>query len=143
MPRKVADDESIARMLFSGKEHAKDKVKASAFIPPKRIKSKKDFQRSVHRVDGLSKMEILNIADKHVLPNRKKNNPKVRTHGYALIKEAKIIRDIELDVISDPCPHYRHALIVGWPESDKERQLQMAAELAMRSKLVLHPDYSR
>jgi hypothetical protein len=49
-----------------------------------------------------------------------------------------VVRELTLEVVHDVPPR-RHALLTNWPESDLERQKNLAMNLAAKAALVVRP----
>ena len=123
----VEDSETIARFIFSSSDYrsSDQTVKHAAFMPDR------DMAASVYRIDGCSEDEISQIDQKYVSGQR--TDEKV-SKGRADIL-VRHVRKAQLNVVSNPSPHPRHADIVGY-SSEVENRMK-AVELAQQAKLVL------
>ena len=124
----VSPAEKLARYLLDKSKFAstKSRVKANAFAPPP------DGDVSVYRIDALSETEIWEIGQAFVAAVLDKP---LRARADL---SASDVFQAGLLVEAAPNPHPRHANITDWPPS-KDKQLQIAAELAEASILVLPP----
>ncbi|MBF8262451.1 MAG: hypothetical protein HW387_116 [Parachlamydiales bacterium] len=124
---RVEDFETIARFIFSSSEYrvSDQTVKHTAFLPAR------DMAASVYRIDGCSEDEISQIDQKYVSGQR---TDKKVSKGRADIL-VRQVRKAQLNVISNPSPHPRHADIVGY-SSEAENRMK-AIELAQNAELVL------
>jgi hypothetical protein len=124
----VEDSEQVARFIFSGSEYriSDQTVKYTAFMPAK------DLAASVYRVSDCSDTDIAQIDQEYV--SGKRRDGKV-SKGRADILVGQV-RKTQLDVVSAPFPHPRHANIKGYSSSEAENRMK-AIELAQQAKLVL------
>ena len=121
----VEDSEIIARFIFSSGDYksSDQTVKHTAFMPAR------DMAASVYRVEGCSEDEISEIDRKYVSGLRGK-----LSKGRADVLVGQV-RKVQLNVVSNPSPHPRHADIIGY-SSEAENRMK-AAEIAQHAKLVL------
>jgi hypothetical protein len=121
----VEDSETIARFIFSSSEYrsSDQTVKHAAFMPAR------DMAASVYRIEGCSEAEISEIDKKYVSGLRGKISK-----GRADILVTQV-RKVQLNVVSNPLPHPRHADIIGY-SSEVENRMK-AVELAQHARLVL------
>lgn len=121
----VEDSESITRFIFSSSDYkpSNQTVKHSAFMPAR------DLVASVYRIDGCSETEISEIDQNFVSGLRGKPS---KGRADILVRE---VRNVQLNVVSNPSPHPRHADITGY-SSEAENRMK-AVMLAQRAKLVL------
>ena len=115
LPDIVADDEDLARFLFSSRHYNTQMAKPAAFLP-----SPNDRETSVFRHGAEPRDELWTISARDVLTAR-------TLHGAAIVK-AGDVRAAQLDAIaSEPPP--RHAAITGWPWLDEDPVLQKAQQV--------------
>ena len=123
----VSSDELLGRYLpektyFSSTGNS---VKPKAFMPPP------DLRLSVFRIDGLNLEEIWKLGQVKVINIMTVSKV---LYGVANIRALKIKKN-RLEIDPDNIP-LRHVNIIGWPK-EKERQMQIAQELAAEADLVL------
>lgn len=123
----IDDSEKIGRFIFS-KDHfnaANKEVKYAAFMPAK------DNKASVYRIDGFTEEQIWSID--HIYVSGKRTDGKVSVGRADLIAEQ--IRQVQLDVVSEPDPHIHHANIQGYPIEKSAIKLK-AIELAKKANFI-------
>lgn len=92
----------------------------------------KDLAASVYRVSDCSDTEIAQI-DQEYVSGKRRDGRVSKGHANILVEQ---IRKTQLDVVSAPFPHPRHANIEGYSPSEAENRMR-AIELAQQAKLVL------
>jgi len=124
----IKNEEIISRFIFEKKHFnaSEKRIKYAAFMPPKNLKA------SVYRTSTLSNNQVWEIGREYVEKNR--NDGKL-IEARGTIPVARI-RSKDLDVISEPTPHYLHADIVEW-SLDRSSQKLVATELANEATLIL------
>jgi len=126
LEKEVAASEPICRFVF-GTDYYRpsDKsVRHNAFMP------NNAGETSVYRTISLNDEKIYDLGERYVAPMRKKP-----IRGWAKILASRITEQ-ELRVDPKLIPHYRHANIVDWPESNNENKVK-ALKLASKSELHL------
>ncbi len=123
----VQDSEKIGRFIFS-QDHfngTTKRVKYAAFMPAS------DKKASVYRIDGYTEEQIISI-DKEFVSGKRTDGKESKGRADLF---AKKIRQSQLEVVSDPVPHIRHANIEGYSSGKSENKLK-ALELANSATLV-------
>jgi hypothetical protein len=118
MDQLVGPDELVARFVFENNKLGSDRVKWRAFWDPA-------FDISVSRIDGLEDREIWLLTSND-------------SRGLAIARgdlKARYVRNRSLNVVRDEPPE-RHALIVGWPRTNKAQMQSLAKELAAGAQLA-------
>ena len=128
----VAPDERIARFIYHKNDWSKQntpKPKQKVFLP---MKEAGQWETSVCRISAAPEQRIWEIANRARFPLP----ALARADLTALSVEAAGLHtnsapDIEAD-------YPEHAVIVGWPD-EKEKQMEIAIQLASAAALVLAP----
>lgn len=118
----IGPAELLARFVYEASKVRTGRVHFRAFFDPG------SNGISVSRVSGLSDAEVWAIGDGDGSPR----GPAIASGDI----EAGKIFDLQLQVAPDPPPP-RHALIVGWDMTDKDRCRSVAQELAAVAALRL------
>lgn len=123
----VEDSEKIGRFIFSKSDFSitTKRVKYTAFLPAS------DKKASVYRIDDCTEEQI-QVIDQKFVSGRRNDGRKSKARADLLTKQ---IRESQLDVVSDPFPHIRHANIEGYSNEESENILR-AIELAKSAVLV-------
>lgn len=87
-------------------------------------------ETSIYRIDGLSDSEINEIGENYV--SKLLDKPLL---GRAEIFVSEVIEH-NLNVVSAPNPHARHANITNWP-NEREAVRMIAVELSAKARLRL------
>ena len=133
LPAEVSFGERLSRYVFTKQylRKTKDRLSPQAFTPPKVIR-----ETSVYRTNGCSELNIWELSDKYVTPNRSDHKPALGRGDLA----AQVVFDQQLRVIPHPIPHPKHANIVDWPdEPGSALELMKATELANQAIRILRP----
>lgn len=123
LPDSVAENEKIARFIFSSKHYAKEvgRVKYAAYLPARNGES------SVYRIDNISWEGVWKIGKEYVETGERKIRACAETSALEIRRNA-------LKVTPETTVHYRHANIVSWPHEKDERKM-LAMEIANKSQL--------
>lgn len=128
LPDTITDEEDLARFLTSSRYFNSTMVKPAAFLP-----SGDRPETSVSR-HGIAPLDLLIALGRGAAGDR-------NLHGAAIFK-AKTARAAGLDAVVDEPPP-RHALLVGWPVSpndpdlERAKQKEMAAIIASNATLLV------
>ena len=138
----VSPDEKITRFIFSRGDFSQQNrtVKFKAFMPPRNSEIRALYNKdlSVYRISALSDSDEEFSDDKVWEIGREY----VQTAGRTLKARANLSVDNvyqnNLEVVSAPYPHKRHANITPFP-ADRTACQRIATKLALTSELVIIP----
>lgn len=126
MDKKILESELTARFINQKPYYrpGNKTVRHNAFMPNSK------GETSIYRIDDLSDPEISEIGKQFV----------ASVLGKPLLGRAEIfvseVLEHDLNVISAPNPHPRHANITDWP-NDREASRMIAVELSNKAQLRL------
>jgi hypothetical protein len=103
---------------------AKDKVNATAFLPPKNL------LLSVFHTTDVTEQEVWAIGQKEVATPMGKP-----LYARADIKVSDVPKTLSVRLDREPP---KHVTIYGWPIDKKEAQLALALEMAVAATLVIN-----
>ncbi len=123
----VGDAERITRFIFSDDHYSavNQRVKYGAFMPAP------DGKASVYRTSECSEEEIGSIDQEHV-SGKRTDGRKSKARADILAGQ---VREVKLDIVSEPSPHPRHANIERY-SSDKSENRIKAMEMAKGAILI-------
>jgi hypothetical protein len=140
-PSQIDSEERLTNYIFPKNWFylKKQEVKVQAFRARCPKSEPSEFQLSVYRTEECEESEIWFLGDSYVRDMRPDHKPPILARGDIIAKDAI---DQDLQVISDPHPHFLHANIVNWPideENAEELREMKAVELAKKAVLYIHP----
>ena len=119
----------FTRFLFHSSEFAAQKVRHSAFMPPK-----KSLKKSISVIEGLTEAEIW--EDGRLVESLRTDEAQLKARADF---SSQVVADVGLDIEYDRTPYPRHANLIGWPEDKDERQAKAQRLADAAGKAILLP----